>query len=117
MNTHSKAQTPGVGGSRETVTITLEGNLTVDNIAPLHRRIRQALEEGNSVRLEFGPIGAIDLTFVQLVCSAHRTARLQWGLDFSFPEVIPPELQEIGAPVCQCHVTALCGLPCLWGKR
>ena len=117
MNTPSETNTTASGASPETVAITLEGNLTVENIAPIHARIRQALEGGNSVRLEFGEIGNIDLTFLQLVCSAHRTARVQMGREFSLPSALPPKLQQIGAPVCECHVNALAGLPCLWGKR
>ncbi len=61
------------GEDRETVNI--GGSLTVEHAREMKDAIQSALEQrGKNIVLSLGTVTRADLTFFQLVCSAHKTA-------------------------------------------
>lgn len=56
------------------VRLSLEGDLTVSHAAELKKLIVEALEGGDLVELDLRDATDMDLSFMQLVCSAHRSA-------------------------------------------
>jgi anti-anti-sigma factor len=58
------------------VKVMLEGNLTVANAADLRILLLEALAaEGNHIEVNLEGVTGLDLSFMQLMCSAARTAR------------------------------------------
>jgi anti-anti-sigma regulatory factor len=54
--------------------LTLNGRQTVQNGDLLRKAILSALEQTRSVVLDLGKSDEADLSFLQVLCSAHRTA-------------------------------------------
>jgi ABC-type transporter Mla MlaB component len=52
----------------------LDGELTIRTITSVHHRLRASLEASDSVELELGGAGPIDVSFVQLALAARRSA-------------------------------------------
>jgi anti-anti-sigma regulatory factor len=57
--------------------ITFHGDMTVQHAAGIKDVLIKALKETEHVLLEFGQVGIVDLSALQLMCSAHRTATAQ----------------------------------------
>ncbi|MGA0601941.1 STAS domain-containing protein [Caulobacter sp. KR2-114] len=62
--------------------VTLAGDLTIQNIAGAHARLREAFAAGGPVRVDVAPDASVDLTLAQLLESARRTATDN-GVDFA----------------------------------
>jgi anti-anti-sigma regulatory factor len=58
----------------ETDALRLEGSLTIGRAVELKELLRDALRNGNEIILDLGSATEVDLSFLQLLCSAHRTA-------------------------------------------
>ena len=58
------------------------GELTLRTIADAHARLREAFEAGLAVTARIDAAASVDLSFVQLIESARRTAR-EAGSDFA----------------------------------
>jgi anti-anti-sigma regulatory factor len=56
----------------ESSVLSIEGALTVANINSLHKKIVELLSQTSSLELNIKQAEAIDLTFIQLMCSSHR---------------------------------------------
>lgn len=54
--------------------ITVSGDLSIQRASELKNILQTALKQGGHVVLEFAECSGTDLSFVQLLCSAHRTA-------------------------------------------
>jgi ABC-type transporter Mla MlaB component len=52
----------------------LQGELTVNQVARLRDELLMALETADKISLDFEAVTEIDLSVLQLCCSAHRTA-------------------------------------------
>ena len=76
-------------------TLRLEGDLTIERAAELLEAFRQALAASDQVEMEFGEVGTVDLSCLQLLCAAHRTAVAQ-GKQFCFTGQRPHFLSEAG---------------------
>jgi anti-anti-sigma regulatory factor len=73
--------------------IELQGELTISNASQMKNVLLQGLENSDNLVISFGDITEIDLSCLQLLCSAHRmSARLGKKLLF---EGIPPDLFRI----------------------
>jgi anti-anti-sigma regulatory factor len=55
-------------------TVLLEGELTLPRAAELKGLFEQALADAASVSVRFGDVRDLDLSCLQLLCAAHRTA-------------------------------------------
>lgn len=54
----------------------LSGEQTIQQIGALKNEITQALQEHDQLALNVTDVSRADLTFLQLLCSAHRTATM-----------------------------------------
>jgi anti-anti-sigma regulatory factor len=76
-------------------TIITSGNrLTIENAADFSRIVREALEASSSVSIEFEPTVEIDITGVQILCSACKCAANS-GKIFSYQGLQPQALTAI----------------------
>ena len=94
----------------------LSGDLTLVNIAEVKTKIASALAAADSVTFRFGEVGSVDLSFVQLLCSAYRTAHDQEkSLSFSgeWPTAFS-ELAEASGLTGHVGCSTDCSLACLW---
>jgi anti-anti-sigma regulatory factor len=65
----------GIQKSKNRETVNISGSLTVEHAAEVKKAIQSALEKrSKNIVLSLGTITKADLTFFQVVCSAHRTA-------------------------------------------
>ncbi|PLX88202.1 MAG: hypothetical protein C0618_05095 [Desulfuromonas sp.] len=55
--------------------LVLKGELTIQQIAELKQQVVDGLAQDQELSLNVGEVTRVDLTFCQLLCSAHRTAR------------------------------------------
>jgi anti-anti-sigma regulatory factor len=76
------------------IIITTGDRLTIENAADFSRIVREAFEASKSVSLEFDPSVEIDITGVQILCSACKSAALG-GASFSFKGAYPQALADI----------------------
>jgi len=96
--------------------VTLSGALSIENAAELQSALADAISGAKLVRLELHRLEHVDLTIMQVICSACRTAAAGGGQlvsDFKLPECMERFNSSIGA-----HVASQCsynkGEPCLW---
>jgi len=99
-----------------TINVTLSGALSIENAAELQSVLADAISGVKLVRLELDRLEHVDLTIMQVICSACRTAAAGGGQlvsDFKLPECVERFNCSIGA-----HVASQCsynkGEPCLW---
>ena len=76
-------------------TLRLEGELTIERASELLDICRQALAASDRIEVEFVSVGEVDFSFLQLLCSAHRTAVAQ-GKQFCFAGKRPDFLSDVG---------------------
>ncbi len=99
--------------------LTLDGDLTLSQAGELRTLLIKALINADRVVLDFGSVTDIDLSALQLLCSAHRSAvRLNKQLIFSgeWPGLFKQAVNDAGyARFAGCHLD--CENSCLWVKR
>ncbi|MBE0504724.1 MAG: STAS domain-containing protein [Desulfuromonadales bacterium] len=61
----------------EMVTLQWSGDLTIRRIAELKGQIEEALATATHISIEIGADAESDMTVLQLLCAAHRTAARQ----------------------------------------
>ncbi|MBI4642436.1 MAG: STAS domain-containing protein [Deltaproteobacteria bacterium] len=86
-------------GSSKTEVLKFCGDLTIENAQELHKILLTALDKAEQLLLTFENVTATDLSFVQLLCSAHRTAvrsDKNMKLDSQRPEVLKAAVREMG---------------------
>jgi ABC-type transporter Mla MlaB component len=54
--------------------LTLAGSLTIENASAIRKKLITALMREDSLRVCIEADAAVDVSFLQLLCSAHRTA-------------------------------------------
>ena len=74
--------------------ITSGARLTIENAADFSRIVRDALEASRVVAIEFEPAVEIDITGVQILCSACKSAANS-GKTFSYHGAQPQALTDI----------------------
>jgi anti-anti-sigma regulatory factor len=98
--------------------LTLDGDLTVNRAEELRMLLIKALIDADQVRVEFGPVTGVDLSCLQLLCSAHRSAgRMQRRLSLSgdWPEPFKQTVEQAGyARHTGCRLDS--DHSCLWVK-
>jgi anti-anti-sigma regulatory factor len=62
--------------------VAISGAMTIDRIAELRSGLLRAFGLGKGVQLSLAAVSEVDLTGLQLICSAHRTALVR-GLELS----------------------------------
>ncbi len=99
--------------------VTLDGNLTVNQAEELRMLLIKTLIDADHVRVEFGSVTDVDLTCLQLLCSAHRSAsRMKRRLSISgdWPALFKQAVERAGyARHTGCRMDS--DNSCLWLKR
>lgn len=90
--------------------------LTIENTADFARLIQAGLAEAKSVAVSFDPDLEVDITAMQVLCSAHRTA-MTAGKVFASQGEMPQALLNLVVAVGserhrECNYNA--GSPCPW---
>ncbi len=83
----------------KTEVVTFSGDLTIENAQELQKILLAAMDNAAELLLTFENVTATDLTFVQLLCSAHRTAVRSdkiMKLASPRPEVLMAAVRETG---------------------
>lgn len=96
--------------------ILLDGDLTLQNAESLRKAFLKALVESDNVSLVFKNVRNVDLSCLQLLCSAHRSAaRLQKRL--AIEGAVPKALKDAADEAGYCRLKG-CKLDrdesCLW---
>lgn len=98
------------------INITSGDRLTIENAADFARILREALEASNNVSIELEPTVEIDITGVQILCSACKSAATG-GRSFSCKGPRPQGLADMIA-VSGAERNALCkhndNSSCIW---
>jgi hypothetical protein len=63
-----------VSGELQSSVVRFSGSATISNISDAHGILLAALEQNNSITIEIDDLEEVDLTFVQLIESARRSA-------------------------------------------
>ena len=96
--------------------VTLDGNLTVGQAEGLRILLIKALIDAEQVRVDFGTVTDVDLSCLQLLCSAHRSAgRMKRSISLSgdWPELFKKIVEEAGySRLSGCHLDV--NHNCLW---
>lgn len=74
----------------DTVTLTLSEDLTLPYAEELKKFLLETAGAGKNVRVKFESVADIDLSLLQLLCSAHRTA-VRLKADFTVEGPMPEE--------------------------
>ena len=82
-----------LSASAECTTIEFVGELTIKTIADAHRDLAAALAASDAVKAQVAEDATVDLTFVQLLQSARRTAR-EAGAAFGLAAPAAGQLRE-----------------------
>lgn len=76
------------------IIITSGDRLNVENAAVFLQHVREALEASSSVVVEFAPAVEIDITGVQIICAACKSAAAN-GKTFSYKGLQPQGLSAV----------------------
>lgn len=98
------------------VTLQWSGDLTVRRIAELKAEVQAALTAATSLSITMAPDAVCDISLLQLLCAAHRTASAQGkllSLCGDLPEQFSMVLKLAGFSRHIGCVQDLCG-SCLW---
>ncbi len=105
-------------GSGKEGKLVLDGNLTLERAEELRMLLIKALIDADLVSVDFATVTDIDLSCLQLLCSAHRSAaRMSKRLVFSgeWPDVFRQAVNESGfARFSGCRLDR--DHSCLWTK-
>lgn len=96
--------------------LVLQGELTVEQILPVRDNLKNALEAVRSLDIDLEEVTEIDLSFLQILCAAHRTA-LKTGKTLKLagnpPQVFLQAMEDNGySRQSGCSLDA--GKTCLW---
>lgn len=98
------------------IVITSGDRLTIENSADFARLVREALDASRNVAIEFEPTVEIDITGLQILCSACKTASAG-GKTFTYHGQQPESLADI-ITVSGAERRAVCkhnnDLTCIW---
>ncbi len=97
--------------------IVLTGSLSLGSVGEVRTQLQHALSEADTVKILLQDIEDIDLSIIQIICSAHRTALLRNKaliLQSHLPAVFIQIIEESGL---QGHIGCSHGGKdgCVWG--
>jgi anti-anti-sigma regulatory factor len=79
------------GNDQEDATLIMEGALTIERAAELKEMLLGAMRNSGSVVIRFMENSRIDISFLQLICAAHRSA-INTGRNLKLYQNIPENL-------------------------
>jgi anti-anti-sigma regulatory factor len=74
--------------------VTLTGELTIARAEEIKARLSELLQGAASIRIRVADVSAVDLSCLQLLCSAHRTAAAL-GKTLTLEGEMPPLLRQV----------------------
>ncbi|OGR27402.1 MAG: hypothetical protein A2X83_03275 [Desulfuromonadales bacterium GWD2_54_10] len=99
------------------IIITSGDQLNVENAAVFLQHVREALQVSKSVTVEFEPEVEIDITGMQIICAACKSAAVN-GKTFSYKNLQPQGLSDMIAACGAEHYAANCkqinDSTCIW---
>ncbi|GAB4301834.1 MAG: hypothetical protein Fur0034_16040 [Desulfuromonadia bacterium] len=99
-----------------TVELVAKGFLTIDTARETAETIRAAFDRGGRVTLAFDEVQDADLTIIQILCSACRTASLlsrEFMVSGEISAAVKRVVEEVGGERrSPCRHNS--GLPCVW---
>lgn len=105
--------------SDERKILTLEGALTIIHAAELKKILQEAIDNSKNVELDIENVTDVDLSCLQLFCSAHRTSlnlNRTISIESNHPEVFREAVREAGFQQKQgCRLDP--DGSCLWIER
>lgn len=105
--------------SGEEAILTLSGDVTLEHADEMRLALIKALIDNGIVILAFGSLTRVDLSCLQLLCSAHRSAvRMNKRFVFSgsWPELFKQCVEDAGYVRCSgCHRDM--DNSCLWNAK
>jgi ABC-type transporter Mla MlaB component len=99
--------------------LVLEGELTLQQVRPLHEELRSSMGNVRKLDVDISGVEEADLSFLQLLCSAHRTA-VKTGKTLNLIEDIPEvvrQAMELNGYSGQNNCSLDIGRTCLWAKE
>jgi anti-anti-sigma regulatory factor len=99
--------------------IVLGGELTIGHAQELKTSLKEAVDGYNSVVVQLGDITDIDLSCLQLLCSAHKSA-IKQKKTFAFGEHVPDTFSQVFADAGFIRDTGCRSDPgetCLWVRE
>jgi len=85
--------------SGESGTLTIDEPLTIENVSGLKALFLDAYKQANHLTIRFNSLPDIDLTGLQLFCSAHRTfseGNKEMTVDFTHADIFKKQAKKIG---------------------
>ncbi len=85
--------------SNDVEVVTLGGELTIARAAELKELLSESFQGSGSIQIRLEEVSAVDLSCLQLLCSAHRTASAmnrQLSLEGAIPTVFRQVIQHAG---------------------
>ena len=61
-------------GKKKSIRLSLEGELTIKRATEIRELLLESLSRSQRVEVELGEVTDVDLSYLQLMCSAHRSA-------------------------------------------
>ena len=99
--------------------LVLEGELTLEHVRQLHEELRSSMENVRKLDVDISGVVEADLSFLQLLCSAHRTA-VKTGKTLNFVKDIPESVRQVmenNGYSRQNSCSLDVGKTCLWTKE
>ncbi len=104
------------GTYEDTITLAMEGTLTIGRASDARVELQDALNNAQHIELDIEEAREADLAFLQLLCSAHRTAitmNKTLVLQGTIPEMFKKSVEDNGyARHTGCALD--CNKTCLW---
>jgi anti-anti-sigma regulatory factor len=96
--------------------VNLKGDVTIVTASELRDILLDTLSTSKRVELNLEKVTDVDLSFLQLLCSAHRTslkAEKSFFIVGSYPDVLKEAAKDAGFPL-NAGCTLDCNNSCLW---
>ena len=74
--------------------VLLSGSLSLGSAAEIRNQLLIALDEADTVNIMLQDVEDIDLSLIQILCSAHRSAHAR-GKSFIMPESLPDMFTQV----------------------
>ncbi len=113
---HSLKVTKTIDGKEGT--LTLAGDLTMAHVLKTKKAVLGAIGEVDTLRLDLKEVAEVDVSFVQLLCAAHRECFLSEKGLFLEGEVsnVMENLLERAGYLKQCGCFPAAKKSCLWSE-
>ncbi len=105
-----------VKNSKKKSILNLEGELTIINASELKNILLDAIDKSKDIELNLDKVTNVDLSCLQLFCSAHRTSLkldIHLSINSNHPDVFNNAVRDAAFPLNKgCKLD--CNNSCLW---